>query len=68
MRKRVSLVCDGGCVSNRTLHVYCVNVKWGRGICKFFYIGGGGYAFYLVTGGVFKVALLFVHILVYIKR
>ena len=68
MRKRVSLVDDGGCVSKRTIHVYCVNVKWGWGIRKFLYIGGGGYAFCLVTGGVFKVAMSTVHILVYIKR
>lgn len=46
------MVDDGGCVSKRTIHVYCVNVKGGGGIRKFLYIGGGGYAFYLVTGGV----------------
>ena len=53
------MVDDGGCVSKRTIHVYCVNVKWGRGIRKFFYIGGGGYAFYLVTGGCFQSSVVY---------
>jgi hypothetical protein len=50
MRKRVSLVGDGGCVSRRTIHVYSVNVKGLNS--KFLQNRGGGYAFYLVTGGV----------------
>jgi hypothetical protein len=66
MRKRVSLVDDGGCVSNRTLHVYCVNVKGPNS--KFLQNRGGGYAFCLVTGGDFKIARSTVHISVYIKR